>query len=157
MASLRERCAYHESAHVTAALVLGVPVISVSIDNDTPHMHRARYRAPHDCGLETIVTLCLAGPEAETLFCGQITDGSDQPDLRMAREYLARSISNPLRAAAELSRLRDAAQRLVRSAWAQQRIRLLADALLRHGTLTADDVAVLLDGSTALPLLGAVT
>jgi hypothetical protein len=69
------------------------------------------------------------------LFCGPITDGGDVPDLRMAREYLARSIPNPLRAAAELARCRDAAQRLVRSQWAQRRIRVLADALLRCGTL----------------------
>jgi hypothetical protein len=64
-----------------------------------------------------MTTLCLAGPAAEELFCGRPSDGSDLADLQMAREYLARSISNPLRAAAELSRLRDAAQRLVRSQW----------------------------------------
>jgi hypothetical protein len=83
----------------------------------------------------------LAGPEAETLFCGPITDGSDEGDLRTAREFLARSIPNPLRAAAELARCRDAAARLVRSAWAQRRIRVLADALLRCGTLNADEIS----------------
>jgi hypothetical protein len=64
-----------------------------------------------------MTTLCLAGPAAEELLCGRPSDGSDLADLQMAREYPARSISNPLRAAAELSRLRDAAQRLVRSQW----------------------------------------
>ena len=130
MVSLRERCAYHDAGHVCAALVLGVPVISVSID-DEPHMHRARYRAPHDLGLETIVVLCLSGPASEILFCGPITDGGDEPDLQMARDHLSRAIADPLRAAAELSRCCAAAERLVRSAWPQQRIRLLADALLR--------------------------
>ena len=43
----------------------------------------------------------------------------------------------------KLSRYRDAAQRLVRSAWALERIQLLADALLRNGTLRGDDVAPL--------------
>ncbi len=57
----------------------------------------------------------------------------------MAREYLARRIDNPLHAAAELARYRDAAQRLVRSPWAQGRIHLLADALLQHRTLTAGE------------------
>ena len=38
-------------------------------------------------------------------------------------------------------RYRDAAQRLVRSPWAQQRIRLLPDALLRNGALTGDEIA----------------
>jgi hypothetical protein len=155
-ASLRQRTAIHEAAHAVAALVYGIPVLSVTIGH-APHMHRGAYKAEHACGLECLTVVCFAGIAAEELFCGPITDGGDQPDLRMAREYLARSISNPLRAAAELSRLRDAAQRLVRSGWAQQRIRLLADALLRHGTLTADDVAALLDGSTEFAVLGAVT
>jgi hypothetical protein len=37
-------------------------------------------------------------------------------------------------------RYRDAAQLLIRSPWAQHRIRLLADALLRHGTLTGEQI-----------------
>ena len=57
----------------------------------------------------------------------------------MAHEYLARQL-NPLQVGAELTRYRDAAQRLIRSPWAQQRIRLLADALLRHGTLTGEEI-----------------
>ena len=140
MVSLLERRAFHESGHVTAALVLGVPVISVSIDNDTPHMHRARYTPPHDGGLQTMLIVCLAGPEAETLFCGQISDGFDLADLQMAREYLSRAIPNPLQAAIELARCRVAAERLVRSAWAQQRIAKLAEALLRHGTLRGEEI-----------------
>ncbi len=86
-----------------------------------------------------MVTLCLAGPEAEKEFCGPITDNSDRVDYEMAREYLARQL-NPLQVGAELVRYRDAAQRLVRSPWARQRIRLLADALLRHGTLTGEQI-----------------
>ena len=37
----------------------------VSIDADTPHLHRGRYQPRHDCGHECLVTLCLAGPIAE--------------------------------------------------------------------------------------------
>jgi hypothetical protein len=138
-ASLLERICTHEGGHVCAANLYGIPIISVSV-NDAPHTHRARYRAPHDLGLETIVTMCLCGPAAEELFCGAIEDGSDAGDLQMAREYLARSISNPLRAAAELARCRAAAERLVRSTWAQHRIRSLADQLLRCGTLTGEEI-----------------
>jgi hypothetical protein len=90
--------------------------------------------------------MCLCGPAAEELFCGPSNDGSDAGDLQMAREYLARSIANPLRAAGDLARCRAAASRLVRSAWAQQRIRLLADALLWHGTLSSEEFfSVVLD------------
>jgi hypothetical protein len=79
-----------------------------------------------------MVTLCLSGPEAEKEFCGSISDDSDRADYEMARDYLARQFS-PLQIGAELTRYRDAAQRLVRSPWARHRIRLLADALLQHG------------------------
>jgi hypothetical protein len=132
----RER---HESGHVCAALVYGILVLSVTID-PPPNLRRGAYKAEHSCGLERLTVLCLAGPAAEEMFCGPITDGGDEPDLRMAREHLARSISNPLQAAAELSRCRAAAERLIRSAWAQQRIRLLADGLLRCGTLSGEEI-----------------
>jgi hypothetical protein len=89
--------------------------------------------------MECMVRLCLAGPEAENEFCGPITDDSDRIDYKMAYAYLARQL-NPLQIGAELTRYRDAAQRLVRSAWARHRIRLLADALLRHGTLSGEQI-----------------
>ena len=137
MASLSERRAYHESGHVVGALVHGVPIVAVSLD--PPHMQRGRYCAPHESGLETIVQICLAGPEAEILFCGAITDGADYGDYAMAREYLARHF-DPLRAAAELARLTAAASRLVRSEFARQRIEKLAAALLTRGTLSAEEI-----------------
>jgi hypothetical protein len=135
MVSLLERRAFHESGHVTAALVHGVGIVAVHLN--PPQMLRARYRAPHDCGLETIVQICLAGPESEILFCGAITDGADYGDYAMAREYLARHF-DPLQAAIELQRCRIASERLVRGA--QQRIAKLAAALLRHGTLSGEEI-----------------
>jgi hypothetical protein len=135
---LQRRCATHESGHTVAALTFGIPIIRVTIENK-PHLHRGRYRAPHDYGLECMTVLCLAGPEAERELCGPITDGSDQTDYQMAYEYLSRQL-NPLHAAAELVRYRDAAQRLVRSPWAHHRIHLLADALLQHGTLSSEEI-----------------
>ncbi len=141
MVSLRERTAIHESGHAVAALTFGIPIISVSIAEDRPHLRRGRYRA-HDegFGLEAIVTLCLSGPEAEREFCGPITDNNDYTDYQMARGYLADRVPNPLQAAAELARFRDAARRLVRSPWGRQRITVLADALLRHGTLSGEQI-----------------
>jgi hypothetical protein len=123
-----------------AALAFGIPIISVTIENGTPHLHRGRYRAQHDAGLECMATLCLAGPAAEAYFCGSIQDGADRIDIDMARQYLARRFE-PLRIAVEIARLCDAAERLVRTPWAEQRIRLVADALLRRGTLTGEDIA----------------
>jgi hypothetical protein len=149
--SLRVRCAYHEAGHVTAALAFAIPIIRVTIADGTPHLHRARYHAPDaDFGLECMVTLCLSGPEAEREFCGAITDNSDRIDHEMARDYLARQL-NPLQVGAELVRCRDAAQRLVRSPFAHHRIRLLADALLRHGTLSGEQIFELATNQIPVP------
>ena len=75
LASLSERAAYHEAGHCAAALAYGIPIISVTIDADIPHLHWGRYRAQHDAGLECMARLCLARPAAETYFCGSIEDG----------------------------------------------------------------------------------
>ncbi len=138
-ATLLERAAHHEAGHCLAAITFAIPIISVTIDDDVPHMHRGRYRPPHDCGLECMVTLCLAGPAAEQYFCGPITDGSDQIDRAMARDYLAGRF-DPLWIGVEMARLGDAAERLVKSAWGQQRIRQIAEALLDRGTLSGSDI-----------------
>ena len=52
---------------------------------------------------------------------------------------LARQL-NPLQIGAEFSRYHDAAQRLVRSPWAHHRIVAIADALLRNGSLSGDEI-----------------
>jgi len=60
--------------------------------------------------------------------------------LQMAKNYLARAGFDPLRIGVEFSRHRDAAERLVRTEWAQQRIRVIGAALLRHGTLSGEAI-----------------
>jgi len=141
--SLLERIATHESGHVCAAIIYNIPIISVSITADTPHLHRGNYRAPADIGLECMATLCLSGPAAEMFFCGPITDGSDEDDIAMAKDYLTRAGVNPLRIGVEFNRPRASAEALVRTPFARHRIPLIAAALLRHGTLTGDEIGAL--------------
>ncbi len=117
------RSAMRLAGHAVAAFTFGIPIISVTIAEEKPHLRRGRYRA-----------------HARLRPCGRIDDGDDKFDLETARDYLAREFA-PLRAAAEIARYRDAAQRLVRSPWAQDRIRLIADALLRQGTLNGEEIA----------------
>ena len=154
--TLRKRAAYHESGHCTAAIAFAIPIIRVTIA-DRPHLHRELYHPPDaGFGLECMVTLCLAGPEAEKEFCGPITDNSDRIDYQMAYEYLARQL-HPLQVGAELTRYRDAAQRLVRSQWAQQRILRVADSLLQNGSLSAEEIYELAAALASAPLANRLT
>ena len=127
-------------AAATAAIIYNIPIVRVSIDSATPHLYRGRYQAQHDAGLECMATLCLAGPASEEYFCGAVNDGGAQPDYDMARQYLAHHLG-PLHVEAEIARFRDAADRLVWTSWTQQRIPVIAAALLECGTLTADEIA----------------
>jgi hypothetical protein len=87
--------------------------------------------------------MCLSGPEAETLFCGPIRDCGCDEDYAIASSYLSRQFSSPLRIAAELRAGYRRAARLVRTAQARDRICLIADALLRKGTLSGEDIYAL--------------
>jgi hypothetical protein len=125
-------------------VAFAIPIIRVSIADDRPHVHRGRYHAQDaNLGLECLCVLCLSGPEAEKEFCGTITDDSDRVDYQMVYEFLAWQL-NPLQIGGALVRFPDAAQRLVRSPWAQHRIRVLAHALLQHGTLSGEQIFELL-------------
>ena len=95
-----------------------------------------------DCcrGNARVDVIVVAGEEAIASTNYLVLDGGDEPDLQMAREHLSCAIADPLRAAQELARCRAAAERLVRSAWAQGRIRVLAEALLRCGTLSGEEI-----------------
>jgi hypothetical protein len=98
------------------------------------------FRDPNPHSLQPYVRVSLWLGLAGKEFCGPITDDSNRIDYEMAREYLARCVANPLQAAAELARYRDAARRLVRTPWARHRIRLLPDALLRNESLSGEDI-----------------
>jgi hypothetical protein len=143
--TMLKRCAYHEAGHVTACLCLGIPLSHVSID--PAHCLRDRYQPAHDVGLECLCTMGLAGAAAEICYCGPISDGGDQLDLQMVRDYLAPWFG-PLQIATEFGRLRAAAARLVRTDWARQRIELIAAALLQRQTLSGAQIEALHDNDS---------
>jgi hypothetical protein len=86
--------------------------------------------------------MCLAGAAAEEFFCGRIDDHSDRTKIAMAKDYLARAGYDLLQIGFQLNHYRDAAQRLVRTPWARHRIRLIAAALLQHGTLSGEEISI---------------
>jgi hypothetical protein len=136
----RRRMAYHESGHAISAVAWGVPIRRVSIE--PPEMrHSLWFNTSDNTRLQRLAAMRLAGSAAERFFVGPVED--DSVDLEMARGYLAAVGLDPSQIEAELTALRSEAERLVRTSWAQKRIRLVADALLRDGRLDGEAVKAL--------------
>jgi hypothetical protein len=76
----RKRAVYHEAGHC-AAIAFGIPIVHVTIEAAAGHLYRGHYRERADLALECIVTMCLAGPAAEELFCGPIRLASNSVDI----------------------------------------------------------------------------
>ena len=136
----RSKAAYHEAGHVLGCLTFAIPIIEVRID--PPHLHRGRYQPPsRDLGLEAMCTMSLCGGAAERLIFPD-SDGGDEIDLQMVREYL--KPRGALRMLGEIERMRTAARRLVSAPAARRRIEVIAAALLQHGVLSGDQIVDLL-------------
>jgi hypothetical protein len=138
----KQRTAIHEAGHCVAAVQLGVPVIGATIDPRRPHFTRDGFRRSRNLALEHLCLICLSGPAAEELFCGPIADAGDKLDLAQARAFIADGYNEFMRPY-ELARLRNAAENLVRSHWARERIKRLAAALIDQGSLAAEAIYAL--------------
>jgi hypothetical protein len=145
-AAARRRAAFHESGHTPAALTFGAPIIAVTIDGELPHLHRGHWHSDSAMALANMCVLCLAGPAAEEFFVRPIIDGADRVDVEMAKRYLAEAGVDPLLIGVEIGRCRDAANGLVRTDWARDRIQLIAAALLERGTLSGEEICGLKSG-----------
>ena len=91
------------------------------------------------CGLD-IVLLPRQRPDVGPGPNASLVDGTAGRHLEQASVQLLHKIVSP----ATYSRLRDAAHRLVRTSWARHRIRLIAAALLQRGSLTGDEIGVMI-------------
>jgi hypothetical protein len=135
----RHRRAIHESGHCVAALGWGVPIYRVSIE--PPEMrHSLWFSTLDNSRLERLACIRLCGSAAERFFVGPVED--DAVDLKKAREYLAAAVE-PSEIGPELAWLRSQAASLMRTEFARKRVPLLADSLLRAGTLTGEQVRTL--------------
>jgi hypothetical protein len=139
-----ERTAYHESGHCIAARTLGLPIKFATIDG-RPHLLRGAFSGQRSTSIESIVLVCLAGPAAEQLFFGRVDNGGDAVDIDLAHDYL-RDFYAAAEIGYQLTRMRLGAERLVTSSHRQ--IMLVADALMRHGSLSGEHIVELLNGST---------
>jgi hypothetical protein len=81
----------------------------------------------------------LSGPPAEELFVGPITDHGDRLDLTMVKSYLGQGYPEFQRGY-QLARLKSSAENLVGTDWARKRIQRVADALIEHGSLGAEQI-----------------
>jgi hypothetical protein len=104
-----------------------------------PHVWHGGYQICASLAPEAYGVFCLAGGSAEKMVFGSITPGSDTNDVAMCRKNLfATGRFNHFTVGAELLRLRASADRLAVSE--RDRIRLIAEALLRHGRLTGEQI-----------------
>ena len=141
----RRRIAIHEAGHVVAAIALRIPIKSVTIARENPHMHRLAYKSPHVYGAECLAALSLAGAAAEALLCGAGKHGDDI-DRRMARDYLEQRYGD-VQIEDRMAQAEKHAHALVSAS--RREIELIADALLRHDTLSGAQIAdcLLRDGA----------
>jgi hypothetical protein len=140
-AELRQRICFHEAGHAVAALVFGIPILSVTLE--PPRLLRGRMPSP---ALEHLLTLCYAGAAAESLHCGRCCDLGDKIDNEMARDYLLRMRGGGARfveMGTQIELARTSAERLVATPWARRRVPLIARALEYRGTLGGQDVYAL--------------
>jgi ATP-dependent Zn protease len=143
-----ERIAYHEAGHCVACSVYHMPVVAV---HATPNSGRTAGRNPHLSrrdAVEALVVTSLAGAAAEDLFFGWSDVASDRDDRRMARRYL-KSFYDVDEIRPQMNRMRDIAERLVTVERAK--IEIVADALLRYGSLNGDEVSELIDHDCLCP------
>jgi hypothetical protein len=135
----RERIAHHEAGHCCAALIYNIEILNASIDAlGPPHVQQGSFRLPPHLHRESAGVFYLSGGAAEQLFFGTIPEGHDGADIANCREYLLMNGVDVFTVGAEMARLRSAADRLVASE--RDRIRLIAEALLRHGRLTGEQI-----------------
>jgi hypothetical protein len=87
---MNKRAAIQEAAHATACVVLGLPIIKVTIADGESYLLRGFYRQQRDLAVEALCIMSFAGSEAEKLFFPGGSDDyfGDSLDLTAARRYL---------------------------------------------------------------------
>jgi hypothetical protein len=139
----RERIAYHEAGHCCAALIYNIEILNASIDYSDalgPHVRQGHFRLPPHLHRESAGVFYLSGGAAEALFFGSVPEGHMLADVANCRENLFSNGFTVFTIAAELTRLRAAADRLVRTE--RHRIEKIAQLLLRYGSLSGDQILI---------------
>ena len=133
----RTRCAHHEAGHAIVARVLGVQVVSVTIDNV-----RTRYRANDDAAHVAEAVIALAGACAERQSKLLPEDQTDLWDTAWKSDFT--NALNHLRAiGGSVDDTLDRADRIVRIYWAA--VTQVAEMLDEHNSsLSGEDVDAVL-------------
>ncbi len=71
------RAPYVGGGDACAAITFGIPLVASPLKIDRTYTLPAIAHR-NDCGLECMMTLCFARPEAEKEYCGPITHESDR-------------------------------------------------------------------------------
>jgi hypothetical protein len=90
--------------------------------------------------IEHLCIIALAGGAAEQMVYGNIANDGDRLDVIEAKAFIADAYRNEFFRSYQLSRMRSAAENLVRSDWARVRIERLANALIEQTTIGANEI-----------------
>jgi ATP-dependent Zn protease len=133
--------AFHEAAHAVAALLLGLPVATVSVKAREHSLgHVMLGTALNRVEILDAIQMFLAGGAAARKLTGRAALG-DEDDLQQARAF-AGAMAGRARAAELVDDARALVDALVIEHW--DSIQRVAAALLTHGNLRGDKVADLL-------------
>lgn len=127
------RTAYHEAGHAITALALGLRLDEVSLDVTADRWGEGDTRASGWSSRVQVAEVALGGAIAERGFLGDIGDGCGHDEAMVAAVMENGSVpaATSVRSIVELNR---------------PAVKVIAEALLEHGTLSGGDVEALLSG-----------
>lgn len=132
--------AYHEAGHAVVALVLGRPVLRVSILANATRLgqcelQKGRFKPSKD-SLETEVLILLGGLAAEARLSGQYAHNGAARDLRQARMLTASRAGSERQAERLERRMLDKTEHLLHDEAHWAAVQRIAAELLQHQTIS---------------------
>lgn len=136
VARIRKIAAHHEGGHAVVALAFGIPVRSATVRPDRLSNGRVVTHGPPEPA-DVLLFITLAGPFAHRRFAPRSNWLTS--DFAIAEKMISGSKGTATARQKYAACVVDHAEHIVDYFWAD--IRVAAKALLKHGTLTGDEIS----------------